>query len=298
MAGVSGPSEEGITWAHNAPLHRLNSMGLEARARLLATVASEEGLIRFLEWAQKTSEKFVVLGRGTNVIFAEKSLDAVILHLNGDFARFTMKAQEILAGAAALLARLLQNARKANLSGLEGAWGIPGTLGGALTGNAGTADWTIRDCVEWVEVFDSDGIKQRLTASEIGFEYRRSTLATLGVITQVSLALRADSRNSIEARIRRAQERRRSQPRGRSAGCVFKNPPGDSAGRLIDAAGLKGLRHGGAVVSSEHANFIINEGGATGSDIMELIEEIRRRVYERFQILLEEEVLILRSSKS
>jgi UDP-N-acetylmuramate dehydrogenase len=294
---VLDQSDAGIEWVEQAPLENLNSMGLRATARLLATVTSEKGLTGFLKWAKKQGEEFYVLGAGTNVVFAEEFFDRPILRLGGEFARFDVGHEKITAGAAVPLARLVEEARKARLSGLEGAWGIPGWVGGALVGNAGTADWAIGDQVDTVEVFDRSGVKEHLAVSEIGFRYRRSRLAEW-VVTRTKLALKREKREVIEERIERARARRSGQPHGaRSAGCIFKNPPGDAAGRLIEAAGLKGLRRGGAVVSTEHANFILNEGNATGADVIELIDEIRRRVYEQFKVELETEVQILRSSK-
>jgi len=296
-SGVRERLDAGIEWSERAPLDGLNSLGLRATARLLATVENEEGLVGFLRWAKKSAEEFVVLGGGTNVIPGEESLDLVILRLNGEFGRFDLDGQGIAAGPSVPVGRLIQEARKAGLSGLEGGYGIPGSLGGALVGNAGTPDWTIGGQVEWVEAFDRTGARRRLAAAEIGFGYRRSTLAGQ-VIVRARLALKPDSPTKIEERIKRAQARRERQPKGvRSAGCIFRNPPGDSAGRLIDAAGLKGLRRGGAVVSAEHANFIVNDGDANVKDVSELIDEVRARVLEKFDIQMEMEVHILRSTK-
>jgi len=298
MPTLRAPAQEetGIKWIENAPLDGLNSMGLRATARLLASVASEKDLLRFLEWAKETGEKFVVLGGGTNVILGDPMLDFAILRLDGDFAKYVLEGNKITAGAAVPLARLAQEAVKAALTGLEEASYIPGTLGGALAGNAGTPQWQISDNVKWVEALDRKGQRRRFAAPEITFEYRRSTLAGW-VITRACLALKTDRPENIAQRLEAAKVRRIGQPRGaRSAGCIFKNPPGDTAGRLIDAAGLKGLRRGDAVVSRHHANFIVNEGNATGPEVIELIAEVRRRVLEQFNVSLETEVQILRST--
>jgi len=283
----------GIEWVENAALGSLNSMGLRARTRLLVTATTEKGLVRFLKWAKEAEEKFVVLGGGTNVIFADEILDRVILRLGGEFTEFVVEGDRITAGAAVPLTRLVRKACDAGLTGLEGAWHVPGTLGGALAGNAGIPDWAIGDVVEWVQVFDRTAIRRRLAASEITFGYRQSSLAGM-VIARARLALQRDPSRSIAKRLGAARIRRSQQPQdGHSAGCIFKNPPGDSAGRLIEAAGLKGLRLGGAVVSRDHANFIINERNATGRDVLDLIAEIRRRVLKRFHVTLETEVLVL-----
>jgi UDP-N-acetylmuramate dehydrogenase len=295
--GVPARPDAGIEWIENAPLDGLNSMGLRARARLLATVTSEEGLIRFLEWAKEAGQEFVVLGGGTNIIFGDQMLDRVILRLGGEFSEFVVEGNQITAGAAVPLARLVEEARKSGLAGLEYAWHIPGSLGGALVGNAGIPGWEIGDAVEWVEVFDRGGQKCRFAASEITFRYRRSSLGD-HIIVRACLALTVDNPERIADRLEQTKALRKRQPRGaRSAGCIFKNPRDDAAGRLIDAAGLKGLRRGGAVVSTDHGNFIINEGNATGRDVIALIAEIRRRVFEQFHVKLETEVHILRSTK-
>lgn len=297
IAGVQKQPDAGIQWTEQAALDALNSMGLRAKARLLADVTSEVGLVRFLKWARGAGKEFVVLGEGTNVIFGDEFLDLVVLRLSGDFNRFAVKGEGITTGAAVSLARLVREAHKAGLSGLEDAWGIPGSLGGAIVGNAGTPNWAIGDCISWVEVFDRSGMKHRLTASKISFSYRQSTLGEQ-IIARAHLRLEGDSVEHIGERIKRVRARRGGQPHGvRSAGCIFKNPAGESAGRLIEAAGLKGLRRGGAVVSTDHANFIVHEGNATGSDVIWLIDEIRSQIHERFGINLEMEVRLLRSAK-
>ena len=285
----------GIEWAERAPLDALNSMGLRATARLLATVHNEDGLIAFLKWAWSEGEDFILLGGGTNVIFANEYLDRVVLVLGGDFAQLQVNGRGITTGAAVPLAQLVQEACRAGLAGLEAAVGIPGALGGALRGNAGAFDWSIGDCVEWIDVFGRDGDKRRLMAADAGFAYRRSALGDR-VLARARLALRPDDPDRIRERMDQTWQRRSRQPYGaRSAGCIFKNPPGEKAARLIDAAGLKGERCGGAVVSTVHANFIVNEGRATGPDVLSLIDLVRRRVRETSNIELETEVQIFRS---
>lgn len=287
----------GIDWMERAPLDDLNTMGLGATARLMANVHDEDALVRFLQWARRESEDFILLGGGTNVIFADEYLDQVVLRLHGDFAELSVNAAGITAGAAVPLSRLVQEACRAGLTGLEGAAGIPGALGGALRGNAGAYEWSMGDCVSWVDAFDRAGAKQRFDASEAGFAYRRSALSDW-LVTRAHLALEPDDPGRIKERIDATLARRSHQPYDvSSAGCVFKNPPGEKAARLIDAAGLKGERCGGAVVSPRHANFIVNEGHATGRDVISLIDVVRRRVLESSGIELETEVQIIRSAK-
>lgn len=295
---TANPHVDGeIEWVEQAPLGDLNSMGLRATARLLASVHTEEALVRFLQWAKREDEDFIILGGGTNVVFADDYLDRVILRLRGQFAQLSVNGESITSGAAVPLSRLVQEACRGGLAGLEGASGIPGALGGALRGNAGAYDWSLGDCVAWVEAFDRDGAKRRFAASEAGFGYRRSALADW-LVTRAHLVLKPDDPDRILERIDATLARRSGQPYGVcSAGCVFKNPPGDRAARLIEAAGLKGERRGDAVVSPQHANFIVNEGAATGRDVMSLIDAVRRRVREIFGIELETEVQVFRSEK-
>ena len=295
-AGHARP-EAGIEWVENAPLDRLNSMGLRATAGWLATLFNEESLIRFLEWTKAAGEEFVLLGGGTNVVLGDERLDAVILRLGGEFAEFVVEGDRIIAGAAVPLARLVREAQERGLAGLEQAWHIPGSLGGALVGNAGIPGWEIGDIVEWVEAFDTSGRRRRLAAPDLKFGYRQSNLAG-EVVTRACLVLEVEEPERITDRLEQTRALRNRQPRAvRSAGCIFTNPPGDAAGRLIDAAGLKGRRRGGARVSSDHANFIVNENDATGKEVLELISEIRQRVREKFGIELETEVRIIRSAR-
>ncbi len=286
----------GIVWKDEAPLDRLNTMGLPSVARTLAVVSDVRGLREFLRWAAAAGEDFEILGEGSNVILADPYYEQTFLQLGGDFALSSVRGKALFAGAAAPLAHLVSQSCDAGLSGLEGGWGIPGTLGGAICGNAGTLEWSIADSLLWAEVFDRSGKMQRLRADEIRFGYRNSSLDGM-VITRARLALKLERPEAIARNLAAARERRIRQPRGRSAGCIFKNPPGDFAGRLIEAAGLKGYRCGGAVVSHNHANFIVNEGGATGRDVVNLIDIVQRRVQETFNIRLDVEVRILHSIK-
>ncbi|MCX8037041.1 MAG: UDP-N-acetylmuramate dehydrogenase [Candidatus Sumerlaeia bacterium] len=287
----------GIVWMDDAPLDSLNTMGLPAVARSLALVSDARGLRQFLRWAAANGEPFEILGGGSNVILADAYYEQTFLQLGGDFTLSSVRGEAVFAGAAAPLVRLVSQSCKAGLSGLEGAWGIPGTLGGAIRGNAGTREWSMSQSVAWVEVFDRSGKMRRLQAGEIRFGYRNSSLGDV-VIARARLDLKREPAEVIERNLAAAKSRRTRQPGKRSAGCIFKNPAGDFAGRLIEAAGLKGCRCGGAVVSPDHANFIVNEGGATGRDVVNLIDIIQRRVQETFNIRLDVEVHILHSTSS
>jgi UDP-N-acetylmuramate dehydrogenase len=199
------------------------------------------------------------------------------------------------AGAALPLPALARAAVDAELAGCEFLSGIPGTVGGGLRMNAGAWGACLADVVVAVTVRTADGSELAYTGDEMGFGYRTSRLVDSGeVATRVELALRPGEGEAIR---RRTAEllgaRKRTQPSGPSAGSVFKNPPGASAGQLVEAVGGKGLRQGGAEVSQLHANFIINTGGATAVDVIGLIRELQRRVRDRFGIELETEVRFL-----
>jgi UDP-N-acetylmuramate dehydrogenase len=181
------------------------------------------------------------------------------------------------------------------LSGVEFLIGIPGTIGGAIAGNAGTKDKSIGDLVEFVDVMDYNGQINRMKRTDLKFSYRNSNLANR-VILQACLKLVKRNKKAIRDTVSRyISARRVSQGAGWfSAGCCFKNPPGDSAGRLIDACGFKGARCGNAMVSQRHANFILNGGGAKASDVMTLMRRISRKVKNRYGIRLEPEIKIWR----
>jgi UDP-N-acetylmuramate dehydrogenase len=177
---------------------------------------------------------------------------------------------------------------------MQSAVGIPGSLGGAAVMNAGAYGFSISDVMREIVVLDADG--ERTQPPEgWRFRYRGSSIPEGAVVASVSLQLRPGDRDVLGAEIRELQlQRVRSQPGGRNAGCVFKNPPGASAGRLIDEAGLKGLRRGAAVVSPKHANFVVNEGGARAADVIEILEVVGAAILERTGVELELEVKVWR----
>jgi len=198
-------------------------------------------------------------------------------------------------GSGVRLARLLRFCLKKGLRGLEGLAGIPGTVGGALVMNAGTKTGTIGDAMVWISVLDAGGNRIRLQKNQLNFGYRAMQLPTESLVLGAALQFHADSREALRGRLRQMLiQRKDNQPHGwPSAGCVFKNPPGQSAGALIERVGLKGLRVGNSQVSSKHANWIINLGDARASDILVLIGLIERRVEKEFGIRLEREVRVL-----
>jgi len=235
---------------------------------------------------------FMILGGGTNTIFSDEPTTFPVLQLGQAFHFIRREGDLIHAGGGAALASLLVFCREQGLSGLEDLAGIPGTLGGALRMNAGTGGWGIMDAVSAVEVVDASGV-HTLDRAHIAYTYRRTDLPAAAVVTGAWLKLREEAVQVISQRIAANLQRRKDQPKGASSGCIFKNPSGQSAGKLIDQAGLKGHRIGGACISEQHANFIINTGGAATADIKALMTLIRRTVQDQYGIVLEEEVRII-----
>ena len=243
-----------------------------------------------LMFCNSRSIPVTILGGGTNVLISDKGIRGVILNLKHELGSISIKSDSVICGAGALLSRVLKQAAKAELTGLEFIAGIPGTIGGAVSMNAGA----IGDLVESVKVIDMNGNVSELRKDDLRFEYRKSNLSGY-IIVEVKLKLNSDNEKEINDHISVFWEHKKSTqvfdiP---SAGCIFKNPDGHSAGRLIDEAGLKGLAVEDAQVSMKHANFIINNGNASAQDVLELIKKIKLTVFEKIGVNLEEEVKVI-----
>lgn len=239
--------------------------------------------------------EWTVLGKGSNVLVSDEGYEGAVMLLGREFKRHRTEGERLHSGAGVTLAGLVQDAYSRGLSGLEFAVGIPGTVGGALAMNAGSRDEWIGDRVESVTRYVPGVGLGVVRGAEVLWGYRKSSLADGGVIVECTLLLEEGERD----RIRRTMDarflsRKSTQPVGvPNAGSVFVNPQGDSAGRLIEACGLKGARVGGAQVSEVHANFIVNAGGATASDVLGLIERVREAVNDRHGVRLETELRFL-----
>ncbi len=233
----------------------------------------------------------LVLGGGANLLVADAGIRGVVVRLPIDFGEESADGERLVLSAGAPVSRLVQRALAAGLTGCEFAAGIPGTLGGAAAMNAGTRIGEMKDVVERLEVATPEGLRF-LPSAELGFAYRTCRLPPGAVVTRVGVRLRrgdvAASRAMMDAD---REHRRRTQPLNWPTwGSTFRNPPGDHAGRLVEAAGLKGHREGNAMWSDLHANFVVNLGGATARDCLALIRLARQRVRERFGVELELEV--------
>ena len=234
---------------------------------------------RTRDLAVATQEPYRVLGAGSNLLVADAGVRERVIKLGHAYngVRTFGAANDVWLGAATPLPGLVRRAAAVGLSGLEGLLGVPAVLGGAVAMNAGTRFSELSDTLQEVEVFVDGGL-ERLGADALELGYRRSTLPAGAILTRARLRLTPSSPERVRAVLAQVDAARKGQPKSKSAGCAFKNPPADSAGRLIDAAGLKGLRVGQALVSPEHGNFIVNLGGATAADVLRLLEKIREGV--------------------
>lgn len=231
------------------------------------------------ELKEASQEPFLVLGAGSNLLIADAGVSERVIKLGKAFNSLAdFKGQQtIWLGAATPLPGLVRRAAGLGLSGWEGLLGIPAVLGGAIAMNAGTGFGSIADTLEEVEVM-IEGKTLRLAAKELKLSYRHSDLPVGAIITRARFSLEASSPENVRSLLDKVDAARKGQPKNKSAGCAFKNPAHDSAGRLIDQAGLKGLRVGDAMVSLEHGNFIVNLGQANANDVLKLIDMIRNRV--------------------
>jgi UDP-N-acetylmuramate dehydrogenase len=233
-----------------------------------------------------------VLGNGSNLLVSDAGIRGITVQLRGAFRESVVDGDILRAGGGLMNPVLLARLDKQSLGGLGCLAGVPGTVGGAIRMNAGTRIGEIGDRVSWVDLILPGGTPQQLTPADIGFSYRWAQLPAGAIVTEVGLRVSHEEYAAEkEAMTEHLAYRMRTQPLNQpSCGSVFKNPPGDHAGRLIEAAGLKGHRHGGARISEKHANFIVNEGGSTAEDVVTLIRLARDTVRDRFGISLETEV--------
>lgn len=222
------------------------------------------------------------IGVGSNLLVRDGGVAGVVLRLGGGFADISADGTEVEAGAAALDANVARTAASHSLTGLEFYSGIPGTIGGALRMNAGAYGTETKDVLIWAEALDREGTLHRIDAADMGFDYRHCGIPMDWIFVRARFRAEPGDEAAIRARMAEIQESRSaSQPiRSRTGGSTFRNPPDGKAWKTIDAAGCRGLRVGGAQVSEQHCNFLINTGDATGADLESLGEEVRRRVRE------------------
>jgi UDP-N-acetylmuramate dehydrogenase len=281
--------EEGVELA------RFTTLGTGGPARAFARPESEAEVDELLRWAAEQSLGVAVVGLGSNVLAADKGVEALVLKLGGELAEVDVEGDVLRVGGGTANAVALHRARAAGLGGFEFACAIPGTIGGGVWMNGGAYGGDFAGVLERSLVATTDG-SGWLTPAELGLSYRHSELRHGQVVLRAELRLRPRPPEEIKAEVRELNARRKeAQPTNRRTfGSVFKNPEHElSAGRMLEACGLKGHRIGGAQISPKHANFIENADGATTADALALMGEARRRAYEQFGVRLEHEVEFL-----
>lgn len=286
----------GVRTRRDEPLARRGWWRVGGPADLWAEPGDARALRQCMHAAQAHGLGVTVLGNGSNLLVADAGIRGITLKLLGDFRMSevieTAQGPVLIAGGGLMNTVLLNRLDKAGLHGLGCLAGVPGTLGGAVCMNAGTHLGEIGDRVQEVELVRAGGSVTRIKGAELGFRYRRADIPRDAVVSRVWLEVERDGLADAQAAVRDHLARRKAtQPLDQpSCGSTFKNPPGDAAGRLIEAAGLKGHRIGGATISEKHANFFLNTGGATAQDLRSLIVHARDAVWEHFGVSLEPEV--------
>jgi UDP-N-acetylenolpyruvoylglucosamine reductase len=281
------------------PLARLTTVRTGGAADWFARPGDEEALVAALRWAEAEGLPVGVIGSGSNLLVADAGFHGLALKLDGDLAEIEREDERVVCGGGYRFPSAAAKTAAWGLSGLEFGVNIPGTAGGAVRMNANAYGGQLARVLEWVDVCTAVGTERR-RPEQLGFAYRRSNLGPGEVVAQASFHLHPADPDEVKATLADMRDRRReAQPSGiKTFGSTFKNPEdaraeGKSAGQLLEAAGCQGLRHGGVRFSPKHANFVENDREGTTADVLELMAAGRRRVHERFEVVLEPEVQIL-----
>ncbi|GBD09216.1 UDP-N-acetylenolpyruvoylglucosamine reductase [Candidatus Thermoflexus japonica] len=285
----------GLPLYRDVPLARFTTSRIGGPADALVMVEDVQALADVVQGAWADGVPVTLLGGGSNVLIADRGVRGLVVLNRARALRFESDGR-VWAASGVLLPTLARLCAERGWSGLEWAIGVPGTVGGAVVGNAGAHGGDIASCLESVELLLPEEGIVTWGAGQLALGYRTSRLKTWPaaprpVVLAARFLLRPEDPEVILERMAAFNAyRRRTQPGGASIGSMFRNPPGDYAGRLIEAAGLKGARRGGIVISTLHANFFINEGNGTAADVRALMMEVQRCVQERFGVLLEPEI--------
>jgi UDP-N-acetylmuramate dehydrogenase len=314
MREGTDPQTLGARLRREEPLAPYTTVKVGGPAEYFATVTTVPQLLELVRWAQATHLPYFVLGGGSNMLVSDAGIRGLVIHNRCRQVRLNVPCRTAAVGdrgrcvsadSGAALAGLARQSIRAGLAGLEWAVSVPGTIGGAVVGNAGAHGGEVKDNLDYALILDAQGDLQEMGVDDLDYDYRNSRLKRMRplrsgfnpVVLHAVFRLEQDDPAAIRSRAESyLAHRRRTQPVEPSLGSTFVNPPGDFAGRLIEAAGLKGARVGGAQVSALHANFIVNPGGvgtASAADIMQLIELVQAAVLSRFGIRLEPEVQLV-----
>lgn len=281
------------------PLARLTTVRTGGCGDFYARPSTNKQVVELLAWASSNGLPVGVVGSGSNLLVADQGFRGVVIKLDGHLTEVHFSEDGVLAGGGARLPRLAAKTAEHGMAGLEFGVNIPGTVGGAIRMNANAYGGELAKVLEWAEVATPDGVERR-TADDFEFTYRHSNVAGYQVVTRAQFRLAPAQAEAVKATLADLRDRRKAaQPSGiKTFGSTFKNPDdpraeGRTAGQLLEAAGCKGLEHGGARFSPKHANFVENFNDATTADVVALIAEGRARVREQFGVRLETEVQVL-----
>ncbi|WP_302626423.1 UDP-N-acetylmuramate dehydrogenase [uncultured Eubacterium sp.] len=266
------------------------------KAEFYVEPGSISELVDVIQICRQNEYPYMVIGNGSNILVRDEGYQGVIIEVNSRISSIDVIGEDIVADAGAKLSMVAMAAMENDLGGFEFAHGIPGNVGGAVIMNAGAYGGEMKDVIKWVKVLDRDGNIRKIDASELEFGYRTSRVAKEGMIVlQMCISLFMGSSGEISMIMQMLMQKRKAkQPlEYPSAGSTFKRPEGYFAGKLIEDAGLRGYRVGGAMVSEKHCGFVINYENATATDILTLIKDVQRIVKEKFDVKLEPEVKIV-----
>ncbi|MBR4020099.1 MAG: UDP-N-acetylmuramate dehydrogenase [Firmicutes bacterium] len=281
----------------NVDMRQYTSFKAGGCAQEMVIVETVEELQTVLQEIHRENKKWLMLGNGSNTLISDKGFDGIVVKLGDGFGEIIVEEDGLVCGTAALMSVVAKAALRESMTGFEPLSGIPGSLGGAVFMNAGAYDGEMKDIVEYVDIVSRNGeTLKRVKGEDMDFSYRHSILEETGdVAVSVKLKMPKGDKDAIAAKMQELMKRRNEkQPvQYPSAGSFFKRPTGYFAGKLVQDAGLKGLSVGGAQVSELHSGFVINIGGATATDIIDLMHLVQNTVYDKFGVKLEPEVRII-----
>jgi len=281
---------------YNEPMKNHTSFKLGGPADIFIEPDDRPELVKAIKDLREQGTPYYIIGNGSNLLVSDKGLKGAVVRIGEKFGNVSINNDIITAESGVLLSTLSKMAAREGLTGMEFASGIPGSLGGAVTMNAGAYGGEMKDIVEWVEVLDQDLNLKRLKNDEMKFMYRKSIIEPgKHIVLRCCIKLKKGNKDEIDNKMAELAEKRKSkQPLHLpSAGSTFKRPEGYFAGKLIEDAGLRGFSIGGAQVSTLHCGFVVNNGDATAKDVYGLIRHVQKTVFEKFNVMLEPEVKIL-----
>jgi len=279
----------------NESLKKHTTYGIGGPADLMIFPKSKQDLIKVIEIINENKIQLTILGSGSNVLVSDNGIRGAVISLKNSLKQIEVDENILYAECGTMLGKIVKHAVKNNLIGLENLNGVPGTLGGALIMNAGAWGGEISENLIHVEVINSKSEIQKIQKKDLNFSYRQSSFNKDDILLSAKFNLKKADKDIIKENFIEAQSgRKKSQPLNkRSAGSLFKNPKNNSAGKLLDEAGLKGLSIGDAKISEKHANFFINDGDATSKDMLMLIKKAHKEVKDKFNVNLSLEVKLM-----